>query len=526
LSARADLTSVLRQGRAAWAFAGGCVAVTAGVLLHIPMWWMSRSMGWHVAGMPMDAGMTWGMVLIVGGIGLAAYGLLPKKHQFVDGDLDVHPPEDVPLNAAHWRLMAALVAALVIDVMKPASLGFVVPGLMSEYGVPKAAAALLPFAALIGTVVGSFVWGWLADMYGRRAAMLLSAVMFVGTSICGAMPSFGWNVGMCFMMGAAAGGMLPVTYALLAEAMPARHRGWSLVLVGGLGAAGGYLAASGFSAVLQPLFGWRIMWFLNLPTGLLLIALSAFIPESAKFLLSMGRVAEARAAFARFGAVLTSAATPRLAPAATAPAKGLVGITSALTIGAVAWGLVSFGVLLWLPAELAERGLSAGAAGMLLASSALIAVPAVFLVAFSYSRWSSKWTLFASLAAMALGLAGVFSLAVSGDLTYALIPLSILIVGSNAVIALLMPYAAETYPLAVRGRATGWVAGSSKLGGLLAQAAGFAAIVPPLATASLIVAAPVVASLGLIAWFGHETRGRDIDGGDASALPELLPGDA
>ena len=60
-------------------------------------------------------------------------------------------------------------------------------------------------------------------VYGRRASILLSAVMFVGTSLCGAMPSFWWNVGMCFLMGAAAGGMLPVTYALLAETMPSRQ---------------------------------------------------------------------------------------------------------------------------------------------------------------------------------------------------------------------------------------------------------------------------------------------------------------
>ena len=49
---------------------------------------------------------------------------------------------------------------------------------------------------------------------------------------------------MCFLMGAAAGGMLPVTYALLAGTMPSKQRGWALVLVGGLGAVGGYLAAS------------------------------------------------------------------------------------------------------------------------------------------------------------------------------------------------------------------------------------------------------------------------------------------
>ena len=99
---------------------------------------------------------------------------------------------------------------------------------------------------------------------------------------------------MCFMMGVAAGGMLPVTYALLAEMMPSKHRGWSLVLVGGLGAVGGYFAASGFSALLQPFFGWRILWILNLPTGLSLVLLGTFIPESAKFLLARGRREEAR----------------------------------------------------------------------------------------------------------------------------------------------------------------------------------------------------------------------------------------
>src|SRR3982750_807258 len=125
--------------------------------------------------------------------------------------------------------------------------------------------------------------------------------MFVGTSICGAMPSLYWNVGMCFMMGAAAGGLLPVTYALLAEMMPSRHRGWSLVLVGGLGAVGGYFAASGFSALLQPAYGWRILWLLNLPTGLTLVILGALIPESAKFLLARGRREEARQVMARFG---------------------------------------------------------------------------------------------------------------------------------------------------------------------------------------------------------------------------------
>src|SRR3954451_17883243 len=221
--------------------------------------------------------------------------------------------------------MSVLVIALIIDIMKPATLGFTLPGMMTEYHVTKATVSSFPFSALAGTVIGSLIWGFLADIYGRKASILLSAVMFVGTSICGAMPSLTWNIGMCFMMGAAAGGMVPVTYALLAEMMPSKHRGWALVLVGGLGAVGGYFAASGLSALLQPTFGWRILWLLNLPTGLSLVLLGAFIPESAKFLLARGRAQEAEQVMKRFGAKARHARAAEQVALAKGPAVALTG---------------------------------------------------------------------------------------------------------------------------------------------------------------------------------------------------------
>ncbi len=180
------------------------------------------------------------MFAIVAGIALAGFGLLPRvPRQSQDTVELIAPPENAPLTSRHWGVAGLLALALIIDIMKPASLGFVTPGMRSEYAIGVSTVAWLPFAALAGTVVGSFLWGALADLYGRRAAILLSSVMFIGTSICGAMPSFWWNVAMCFLMGAAAGGMLPVAYALLAEIMPTRHRGWILVLIGGIGSVGG-----------------------------------------------------------------------------------------------------------------------------------------------------------------------------------------------------------------------------------------------------------------------------------------------
>src|SRR3982750_152727 len=348
-------TSTLSDRRGIWAFVLGVIMVTGGVVMHAPMFLMGRHNHFILYGMPIGWDMILGMAAIVAGCGIAAYGLLPRdiaRQLTASQEIIVSPPEDAPLSRAHWMLMSVLVIALIIDIMKPATLGFTLPGMMSEYHVTKATVSSFPFSALTGTVIGSIIWGVLADVYGRKATILLSAVMFVGTSICGAMPSLWWNVGMCFMMGVAAGGMLPVTYALLAEMMPSKHRGWSLVLVGGLGAVGGYFAASTFSALLQPFFGWRILWLLNLPTGLSLVLLGALIPESAKFLLARGRREEARQVMARFGSQAHKARHPAKTVAARKDAIALTGRAFfaklvALSLAATCYGLINFGFLLW-----------------------------------------------------------------------------------------------------------------------------------------------------------------------------------
>jgi putative MFS transporter len=512
------MSEALTDRQSPWAFALGCLAVTAGVVLHLPMVAMARSMHYHLAGMPMDTGMIVGMGLIVVGVLVAGYGLLPRNLAALRAageGIIVAAPEDAPLGRAHWLLLVTLTVALVIDVMKPASLGFTIPGMVGEYGVPRATVSLVPFSALTGTVVGSVLWGWIADVYGRKASILLSAVMFVGTAICGAMPSLAWNIAMCFMMGAAAGGMLPVTYALLAEMMPSRHRGWSLVLVGGLGALGGYFAASGISALLQPVFGWRVLWLVNLPTGLILILLGRFIPESAKFLVSRGRRLEAERILQRFGARVSTTPAPTIA-AASAPPR-VRGTLVALSLAALVWGLVNVGLLLWLPDALVRQGYSVATASALLAKSALIALPTVFLCAWLYSRWSTKWLLVALIAVTIAGLFWVLAFEL-GQVASPIPPVALLIVGTNGLIAILLPYAAESFSLRVRARATGWVAACTKAGGLVAQVLGIMALVPALSTVALGIIVPSLVALLLVASYGRETRGRDLREMDGAML--------
>ena len=68
------------------------------------------------------------------------------------------------------------------------------------------------------------------------------------------------------------------------------------------------------------------------------------------------------------------------------------------------------------------------------------------------------------------------------------------------------------------GRATGWVAGCTKMGGLIAQGLSIAALVPPMMLAAGAILEPVGLSLAMVAAFGGETRDTDLRALERSEL--------
>lgn len=514
-----------------WAFWLGCVAVAAGVCLHLPMYVMAAPMHFHLAGMPMDVSMEIGMLLIPSGVLLAGYGLLPRISQVRmttrgGTHLHFHVADGVPLNVEHWTLVAVLAIALTIDVMKPASIAFVMPGMAREYGIGMSTAGYLALSALIGTAIGSVVWGRLADVFGRRAAILLSALLFMGTAICGTMPSFGWNLVMCFMMGAAAGGMLPIAFTLMAETIPARHRGWLLVALGGIGTSAGYLAASGAASLLEPVFSWRALWLLNLPTGALIVVLNRFIPESPRFLANAGLHEHARAVLARFAGSTTNLVPDQAGVDAPImeihqPRAGLremlrgrhARLTIALMVCGLAWGLVNFGFVLWLPANLHKLGLDAHASSVLMAQSALLAIPGIAVVVWLYQRWSSFKSLVLFMALTVLALLAFAVIEVGGlraqSLTIA--ATALLLVSISGVIATMIPYAAEIYPVHLRGTGSGLIAAGSKTGGIIGAGLGVVGLFNHFAWAALVIAVPMTIAGAMLWRGGVETSGHELE---------------
>lgn len=523
------------------AFWLGCAAVIAGVLAHLPMFAMAAPMHYHLAGMPMDNAMRIGMALVPLGVLLAGYGLMPRIEQMRRtlhagrSPLPFDIADAVPLNREHWKLVTVLTIALAVDVMKPATIGFVMPGMSHEYAISSSTAGWLALSALTGTAIGSVVWGRLGDLFGRRATILLSALMFMGTSICGAMPAFGWNLLMCFMMGAAAGGMLPITFTLMAETIPTAHRGWLLVALGGVGTSAGYLLASGAATLFEPTFSWRSLWLLNLPTGALIVFLNRYIPESPRFLALAGLEDQARMVLRRFsgGAVVEMPELEHHHAAASEPEAERTGlrqllrgrharITWGLATCAVAWGLVNFGFLLWLPANLVKLGIDAQGSSALLARSAILALPGIGIVVWFYQRWSSIRTLVLFIGVTTLALLFFFVIDLVGVRVSAVTTIGTvaLLLSISGVIATLIPYAAEIYPVHLRSTGSGLIAGCSKLGGILGAGLGVASVFDHFMLSAMLIALPMAVSGWMLMRSGIETRGHGLE-----AIQDVLTAD-
>lgn len=464
-----------------WLVGAGVAVVVAGVLLHLvdldlagdggDMSDMADMPGMAPMAMSWTPAMVTGMVLVAVGVLLALVGLFAGRRPTPAAAPPVEIEHGRP-RPIYWITCCVLVIALVIDTMKPLTLGFVLPGMAHEYGMSIASVSTLSVVALTGTTVGSVLWGVIGDRYGRRPALVFATVLFIGTSVCGAMPSFGWNLVMCFAMGMSAGGMLPLVFTLLAEVAHRRHRGWMAVTIGAAGGLGGYLAASVAASTLEPLFGWRSLWLIGLPTGLLLLVLLPLIPESPLFLLRRGQRAAAERVLTRFGARLVPLPEGAEEEPADTSLRGMLrgrkAITAAIALIGVSWGLVNFGFIGLLPAQLSEAGMASSSTSAMLARAALYSAPALLIVIVLYAVWSSRGSLVLFVTATALGLTGVvvWSFVGAGD-AMLIGSVGVLVLTLAAVNAILVPYSTEIYPTAFRARGASLAAASTKFGGVL-----------------------------------------------------------
>jgi EmrB/QacA subfamily drug resistance transporter len=312
-------------------------------------------------------------------------------------------------------LAAVFVLGAIMTILDATIVNVALPTLGGDFGAPISTIQWVPTIYLLAFASVIPATGWASERFGAKRVWLAALVAFMlGSLLCGLSNSVGELIGARALQGLGGGMILPVGQVLLGQAAGPQRIGRVMSIVG-------------VPLLLGPVFGpviggaivgsasWRWIFFVNLPVGLVALALAIWLLPSTP---------------GRGGARLDVRGLVLLSGGIAAFCYGLSGIGSRGTVGARPLIAIAVGLLLiaafCLHAVRASqplidlrlftrRGFSAAAATSLLLGMAMIGVALLLPLYFELVRGRSP--LETGLLLIPQGLGAAVALPVAGSLT-------------------------------------------------------------------------------------------------------------
>ena len=195
-------------------------------------------------------------------------------------------------TAQHRTVVVASFLGWMLDAFDFFLVVFVLQRLASDFGTDVTGVTWGIAVTLATRPIGAFIFGRIADRYGRRPALMASVLLYSAMELATAFsPSLAVFIMLRALYGIAMGGEWGVGASLAFEAVPIRTRG----LVSGILQAGypcGYLLAAVVFGLLYVHIGWRGMFVVGAAPALLALYIFKKVPESMTW--AAGRTGTAR----------------------------------------------------------------------------------------------------------------------------------------------------------------------------------------------------------------------------------------
>jgi len=204
------------------------------------------------------------------------------------------------LTGNQRRIITAAILGDMLEFFDYFLIGYVVAFIAGPWKLTFGESAVILLSSGFGAMFGAVFYGWLADKIGRRKVFLMTVINFsVATGILTFTPDNAWIFLSVFrfLIGFGVGGLYCVDLPLVQEFVPASKRG----MVGGLVTAAvpiGVLMGAALGAYATPYVGWRGLFAIGMVPGLLTLLIRAWVPESPRWLIQMGRMDDARKSLA------------------------------------------------------------------------------------------------------------------------------------------------------------------------------------------------------------------------------------
>src|ERR687888_2646174 len=178
-------------------------------------------------------------------------------------------------------IYAGLMVALLLAALDQTIVATALPRVVSDLGGITQYSWVFTAYMLTSTVTVP-LYGKLGDVYGRKNLFLIAIVLFLaGSALCGIAQSMTQLVLFRAVQGLGAGGLFPLSLAVIGNIVPPRDRGRWQGLIGAVFASASIIgpAVGGF---IVDNASWRWVFYVNLPVGGLALAVIAVtMPKAA-----------------------------------------------------------------------------------------------------------------------------------------------------------------------------------------------------------------------------------------------------
>ncbi|MEO8276336.1 MAG: MFS transporter [Thermoanaerobaculia bacterium] len=341
------------------------------------------------------------------------------------------------------RALTAAFAGWTLDAMDFVLYLLAIPLLRKEFALDARQAGLLASAALLSSALGGVVFGRIADRIGRARTLSFTILVYSFASLGSATAqSIGQLLFWRTVLGLGLGGEWSAGSVLVAENVPAAHRGKAIGLMQS-GWAVGYQLATVAAGFVLPRFGWRALFALGVAPALVVVWIRRRLQE----------------------APIQRAAVPPV-PFSALLRPPLAGRTLVATALAAAVMFGYWGLFTWMPSFLAAPTAQGGAGLGLVRSTGWI-VPMQIGAFFGYLSFGYAADRFGRRASFAVYLVAAAALVVAyGALVRE--PWILLVLGpflgffGHGYFSLFGAQLAELFPAAIRATAQGFCYNSGR----------------------------------------------------------------
>ena len=155
---------------------------------------------------------------------LVAGGPLEAKHLRSQSYRNV--AQTARITRTHYHVALANFLGYVVDSLDANILGTIAPSLIATFGISLAALATGTQTAMLVSILGTYLWPWLADRFGRRLMLTINIAMFsLMMPLLAVAPNWAWFVAIYSVAQIAIAGEWYIASILMVETWPARLRG-------------------------------------------------------------------------------------------------------------------------------------------------------------------------------------------------------------------------------------------------------------------------------------------------------------